>query len=234
MATVTAKDAKTFDPEKAQREAEKAIKAQALSDFEQELASFTWSDEVLNIAQNVTDLRIEQTETEQVPFSISLEGYDRNSPSKGCQRGEYRFTYYKGIPSLVVGLNEPLPRQMVIAQEVDVALNAFRVACANEVSVPEALRTENTTKDFDVDESGSIVFNVDVKVRGNGGNKGRGPYLYTDKSGKFPDLDGREFESVAKFCHAAGLSNPGDKYDHAPGKKYRESGSLVPIANTEE
>ena len=173
IAGANAKTAKVFDAEAAARKAEKALKTAALAEFEQELKDWPWSDSVIVLAETVTDLRVEQTQIEEIPFSISLEGYERNSPSKGCQRGEFRFTYSKGIPSLVVGLKEPLPRQMVIAHEVDVALHNFRTGAADEVTVPSVLKTENTSKDFDVDSDGSISYNVKVSTRGGGGNGGK-------------------------------------------------------------
>lgn len=169
IAGANAKTAKVFDAEAAARKAEKALKVQALTEFEKDLEGWVWSDNVVVLAQTVDDLRIEQAQIEEAPFSITLEGYDRNSPSKGCGRGEYRFTYYKGVPSLVVGL-KAIPRLMGMAQEVDVALANFRIAAANEITVPEVLRTENTSKDFDVSPDGDIIYNVKVNVRkGNGG-----------------------------------------------------------------
>ena len=208
IAGANAKTAKVFDAEAAARKAEKALKAQALAGFETELAEWPWSDSAIMLAQTVTDLRIEQTETEEVPFSISLEGYDRNSPSKSCQRGEFRFTYYKGIPSLVIGLKEPLPKAMTIAQEVVVALHAFRVACADEVTVPDVLRTESTSKDFDVDKDGDIIYNVKVSTRSGGNGGPRKRVEYTDEAHNVHIFEsktalGEHLGATSKWLHAS-------------------------------
>lgn len=182
IAGANAKTAKVFDAEKAAKEAAKAAKAKALSEFEQELAGWLWSDNVLVLAQTVEDLRIEQSQIEEVPFSITLHGYTRISKSKSCGVGEYRFTYLNKTSSLVVGLREPLPRAMVLGQEVDVALHAFRTAAADEITIPSVLKSENTHKDFDVSEDGSIVYNVKVSTRGGGGGGGKRKRVeYTDE-----------------------------------------------------
>lgn len=207
IAGANARTAKVFDAEAAAKKAEKALKVQALAEFETELENWVWSDKVDDLVQTVQDFRIEQRQIEETPFSIRLEGFERNSPSKGCQRGEYRFTYYKGIPTLVVGLKEPLPRQMTIAQEVDVALHNFRLACADEIEVPAVLRSENTHKDFDVDDVGNIVYNVKVSVpRGNGGK--RSNIEYTDEGhnvhifGSKKEL-GEHLGATSKYPHAS-------------------------------
>lgn len=208
IAGANARTAKVFDAEAAARKVEKARKVKALAEFEQELENWPWSDTVIVDAQTVADLRIEQAETEEVPLSISLEGYDRNSPSKGCQRGEYRFTYYKGTPSLVIGLKEPLPRAMVLGQEVDTALHNFRLACADEVTVPEVLRTENASKDFDVDKDGNIVYNVKVSTRGGGNGGPRKQVEYVDEGHNVMVFEsktalGEHLGATSKWPHAS-------------------------------
>jgi len=222
-----ASTAKLYDAEKAKKEEERAAKEAALAAFEKDLATWLWSTQVKTLASRVVELRQEQEAIEEVPYSIDLAGYDRIAPSKSCQRGEYRFTMFKGIPSLVVGLPDPLPRQMMLQGDIAVALHAFRVEAANEVAIPEVLKGENASKDFDVDDEGNITFNVKIKVKGNTGNRTRGPWLYTGT--EFPDLDGKVFKTVAAFAIAAGLSTEDDKYPHAPAKKFRESGALTKV-----
>lgn len=208
IAGANARTAKVFDAEAAARKAEKALRVKALTEFELELEGWIWSDNVETLAQHVKGLRVEQSQIEEAPFSISLEGYDRNSPSKGCDRGEFRFTYYKGVPSLVVGLKEPLPRQMVIAQEIDVSLNAFRLACADEIEVPSVLRTENTHKDFDVAEDGNIVYNIKVGNKGGGNGGPRKQVEYIDEGNNVMVFDsktalGEYLGATSKWPHAS-------------------------------
>lgn len=207
IAGANARTAKVFDAEAAAKKAERALKVKALTEFEAELADYNFSAKVCSLAAQVQGLRVEQGQIEETPFSISLEGYDRNSPSKACKAGEYRFTYYKGVPTLVIGLDAPLPRAMTIQTGVQLALHNFRVACADEVEVPEALRSENTHKDFDVDDVGNIVYNVKVSVpRGNGGKRSR--IEYTDAGhnvhifGSKKEL-GEHLGATSKYPHAS-------------------------------
>ena len=209
IAGANAKTAKVFDAEKAQRQAEKALKVKALAEFETELEGWVWSDSVIVFAQTVEDLRIEQAQIEETPLSITLYGYERNSPSKGCERGQYRFTYYKGTPSLVVGLKEPLPRAMTLQGEIDVALHDFRTAAADEITVPEVLRSENTHKDFDIDDDGNIVYNVKVSTKGGGGNGGpRKRVEYVDEGNNVHVFEsktalGEYLGATSKWPHAS-------------------------------
>jgi len=206
MATVTAKDAKVFDPEKAKRAALKVERVAALAEFEKVLANYIWSDAVLERAQSVNRLRTEQTEVEQTPLIIDLGlPYTKNAHSKGCQPGQYRFTYFKGIPTLVVGLKEPLPRAMVLQSEIDVALHAFRIACADEVDVPSVLRDENTSKHFDLNNDGNVVFTVKVNTRGSGNGGGKRRKVRELSTGVVYD---------SKTLHGEAFNANGTKYPH--------------------
>lgn len=207
IAGANAKTAKVFDAEAAARKAEKALKVQALEEFEAELEDWLWSDDTLRFARIVNDLRAEQVQIEETPFSITLEGYDRNSPSKSCDRGQYRFTYYKGVPSLVIGLRTP-PRAMTIQTGIQVALHNFRTAAADEVTVPSVLATENTLKDFNVDDDGNIVYNVKVSVRSGGNGGPRKRIEYTEDDGSKIILEsktalGEHLGATSKWPHAS-------------------------------
>lgn len=172
---ITAKSAKVFDAEKAAKEAEKAAKAKALETFEAMLQGWVWSQEIIRLAGQVLTLRTEAKQIDAVPYNVNLEGYTKLAPGKHPGRKEYCFTMCKGIPTLRVGLPDPLPRAMVVEGEIAVALTKFREAAANDVEVPPLLRTENTKKDFDVDEDGKIVYNVKVNVSSGGGGGGKKP-----------------------------------------------------------
>lgn len=206
MASVTARSAKAFDPERAAREAAKAAKLKALEVFNSTIASHRWSDKVRDLASNVVTLRQELQQIDEKPLVADLANYVKTSPSKTCQPGEYRYTMFKGIPTLVIGLTNPLPRAMVIEGEIRVAEHEFRMNAASEVKVPDVLVSENAHKHFDVDENGNIVFNVKITVRG-GGNGGGG------KRRKVKELStGVVYDS--KTEHGNAFNTNGAKYPH--------------------
>jgi len=214
-----ANDAKAISAEKAEAEELKAKKAKALAIFEKDLATWLWSTQVKTLASRVIELRQEQEAIEEVPYSIDLAGYDRIAPSKSCQRGEYRFTMFKGIPSLVVGLPDPLPRQMMLQGEIAIALHAFRVEAANEVTIPDVLASDNATKNFDVDNKGSIVFNVKVKRSGggnsNGGKKVKVRHIASGRIFESQSDAGLEFYPDLAYPHkkVSELAKKGDTFE---------------------
>ena len=212
IASVKATDVKEYDAEKAKRAAEREAQQKALEAFESTLKDHTWSGEVKNLAKRVKDYRDEVSDLEESPMVLDLSDYqeiDHLVKEPGFYSFRMAIRGGERVPIVEISPMGDIP--VVKARStLEMALAAFRVACADEVGdmVPDSLKGNLRIANFGVDDNGNIVFDYKAKGKrgGGGGRKRKGYYEYEGERYETLTALGMVVNGTAKYPHKSGAA----------------------------